>query len=247
MLGQVRSEVCMTDKKGVGQLRSFYDNHYYADTVAGSGVSLHLRRLARKLLPNPGQRILDVACGTGEWLAAASERSAKVSGVDIASRAVSLARRRLPQGIFAEAVAEALPYADDCFDLVSCLGALEHFPDKPGALREMCRVLDKDGRALILVPNAGFLTRRLGLFRGTEQVAVREDVLTLEAWRTLFEANGFRIERRWGDLHLLSKDWLLKKGWPHLLPRLTQALALTVWPLNWQYQVYHLLVPVMKQ
>ena len=144
----------MTDKKGVGPLKSFYDDHYYADAVAGSGVSWHLRSLARKVLPNPGRRMLDVACGTGEWLAAASDRNARVSGIDIASRAVFLAKQRLPQGIFAEAVAEALPFSDDCFDLVSCLGALEHFPDKSAALREMCRVLDKDGRALILVPNA---------------------------------------------------------------------------------------------
>jgi SAM-dependent methyltransferase len=152
-----------------------------------------------------------------------------------------MAKERVDDGIFVEGVADALPFSDHAFDLVTCLGALEHFPNKAEALREIDRVLVHGGRALILVPNAGFLTRRLGLFGGTEQVAVREDVLSLDAWRALFEANGFRIEQRWRDLHLLSAHWLLRRGWLHALPRLVQALLLAVWPLSWQYQVYHLL------
>jgi len=231
------------DGQGHRKLRAFYDGHYYAGAVAVA-PSMHLRRLARHMIRVPGLRVLDVACGSGEWLVAAARQEARVYGVDIASRAVTLAAARLPQGGFAEAVAEALPLRDASFDLVTCLGALEHFPDKAGALREMHRVLDPRGRAVILVPNAGFLTRRLRLFSGTEQTAVREDVLALEAWQRLFEANGFRIERRWRDLHVLSTSWLLRRGWTGLLPRLLQALALTVWPLRWQYQVYHLLAPI---
>jgi SAM-dependent methyltransferase len=134
-----------------------------------------------------------------------------------------------------------LPFTHNAFDLVTCLGALEHFPHKQGALGEMDRVLAEGGRALILVPNAGFLTRRVGWFGGTEQAAVREDVLDLESWRSLFEANGFRVERRWRDLHVLSGGWVFRRGLLHAGPRLLQAMLLAVWPLAWQYQVYHLL------
>lgn len=225
------------------ELQSFYDGHYYAEPSVSQRPSRHLRRLATHMITRPEMAVLDVACGTGEWLCAAHWRCAHVAGVDISAKAVTAAARRLPRGRFVTGVAEALPWTDESFDLVTCLGALEHFPDKPAALREMHRVLCRDGRALILVPNAGFLTRRLGLFRGTEQVVVREDVLSLEAWRDLFEANGFRVERRWRDLHVLSRGWLMRRGWVGLLPRLAQALALTVWPLRFQYQVYHLLVP----
>jgi SAM-dependent methyltransferase len=224
------------------QLRVFYDRHYYAD-VARSEVCWHLRRMARRSLFGAGQRVLDVACGTGDWLQAAADQGAWVSGVDIASKAVAMAKRKLPTGGFVEGSAEHLPFDDATFDLVSCLGALEHFADKPAALGEMRRVLRKGGKALVLVPNAGFLTRRLGLFRGTEQIAVREDVLSLDAWRRLFEQSGFTVDHRWRDLHVLSTGWLLRKGWLHVVPRLLQALLLTVWPLGLQYQVYHLLVP----
>jgi len=222
-------------------LRDFYDHTYYAGAGAPASPSLHLRRLARRLIVHPNMAVLDVACGVGDWLAAAHRRGASVSGIDISAKAIAVAARRLPEGDFTTGMAGALPYAAAAFDLVTCLGALEHFPDKPAALREMRRVLRPGGRIVVLVPNADFLTRRLGLFLGTEQSAVREDVLSLDAWQGLFEASGLRIERRWRDLHVLSRSWLMRLGWRGLPPRLAQALALTVWPLRWQYQVYHLL------
>lgn len=225
-------------------LRAFYDGHYYADAVLKHKVSRHLRHLARQMITRPQMWVLDVACGTGEWLSAVKEQGAIVTGIDIASTAVAIAAKRIPQGRFCEGVAESLPFSGRTFDLVTCLGALEHFPDKEAALNEMRRVLNEGGRVIVLVPNAGFLTRRLGLYSGTEQARVREDVLSLGAWQALFEANGFRVDRRWRDLHVLSAGWLLQLGWLRLVPRLIQALALVVWPLNWQYQVYHLLTPV---
>jgi SAM-dependent methyltransferase len=224
-------------------LQAFYEEEYYAEAEENRRTSRHLRRLARQLVYNADMDVLDVACGTGEWLRAAADRGARVAGIDIAAKAVAIATRSIPEGRFVTGVAEALPWSDRSFDLVTCLGALEHFPDKDSALREMHRVVRGHGRVLVLVPNAGFLTRRLGLFRGTEQIAVLEDVLSLDAWKTLFEVNGFHVERRWSDLHVLNRDWLMRRGWPGVLPRLFQALALAVWPLNWQYQVYHLLAP----
>jgi hypothetical protein len=89
------------------------------------------------------------------------------------------------------------------------------------------------------VPNAGFLTRRLGLYGGTQHVKAREDVLELDSWRKLFEASGLRVIARWRDLHPLSLHWI-RHGNPVFWPvRAAQALALTLWPIAWQYQVYH--------
>lgn len=225
------------------KLREYYDNEYHLRDRTADGVSRHLYRMASKLLPVPGMRLLDVACGRGEWILAATRHRADAIGADISVTALDSARRRLQRDSVVACVGEALPFPDALFDFVSCLGALEHFPDKAKALGEMRRVVAVDGRVLILVPNAGFLTRRLGLFSGTEQAAIREDVLDLDAWREMFEQAGFMLEKRWRDLHVLSSSWLLRRGWLLAVPRLLQALALTVWPLSWQYQVYHLLRP----
>jgi hypothetical protein len=102
----------------------------------------------------------------------------------------------------------------------------------------MRRVARPDATLLILVPNAGFLTRRLGLYDGTRQVAVRETVRSIEEWTMLLRDAGLEVRARWRDLHPLSAQWVLQ-GPIHARPlRLAQALALPLWPLRWQYQVY---------
>lgn len=222
------------------QVRRYYDEVYYDDAARSSSVSRHLRHLAAKIGITHGQRVLDVACGTGVWLIAVRQRGAQTVGVDVSQRAITIGRSRMPGGAFYVGVAESLPFADKRFDLVSCLGSLEHFLDVRSALLEMIRVARDDALFLLLVPNAGFLSRRLGLYRGTAQVAVREDVRDLSQWQTLFESAGLSVERRWRDLHVLSWEWIASGRWYHVPLRAAQAALLPVWPLAWQYQVYHL-------
>jgi 2-polyprenyl-3-methyl-5-hydroxy-6-metoxy-1,4-benzoquinol methylase len=222
------------------RIRGFYESTYYRDVAAATPLPRHLRRLARRLGVKPGMQVLDVACGQGLWLRAAAARGAQPAGVDLSSRAIEVCRADLPQGEFHAVPAESLPFASGRFDLVTCLGSLEHFVDPAGALREMVRVARDDARFVLLVPNADFLTRRLGLYGGTEQAGVKEVVRTPEAWLALFEASGIEVTQRWRDLHVVSRHWILARGWLRAPLRALQALALCVWPLRWQYQIYHL-------
>lgn len=227
----------MTDSE-IDRIRRFYDAHYHAGAAPGRAVPGHLRRLARRLGIQAGQRLLDVACGTGEWLRAARARGAIPSGVDLSARAIEVCRADLPAGTFHAGPAEHLPFAEAGFDVVSCLGSIEHFVDPLAALREMVRVAKPGASFVLLVPNAGFLTRRLGLYGGTQQAAVREDVRTLAQWEHLFAQAGLQVLERWKDLHVLSWRWISQAG-PWRIPlRAAQALALAAWPLAWQYQVY---------
>ncbi len=183
--------------------------------------------------------VLDVACGTGEWLDFFRDQGASIAGIDLSQKAIEQCVRRFPEGKFVCGPAETLPFEDRTFDLVTCMGSLEHFLDKPAALSEMKRVAKGNARFLILVPNAGFLTRRLGLYGGTHQVKAREDVLDLASWASLLEGAGLHVTDRWRDLHPISWSWIAKGsplGWP---VRAAQALALATWPISWQYQVYH--------
>jgi len=236
--GALRME--QDSQSGHSSIKRFYDNEYYRGSSAPSAVSKHHRRLAGKLGVGSHSRVLDVACGRGGWLLATRERGASVAGIDLSDRAIGHCREAMPGGEFASGPAEVLPFGDGRFNLVTCLGSLEHFIDKPAALREMLRVASDDARFVLLVPNAGFLTRRLGFFGGTNQKDVREDVYTLDEWARLFEEAGLQIESRWADLHVLSMDWI-RKGAPLMWPlRAAQAVALAMWPLDWQYQVYFL-------
>jgi SAM-dependent methyltransferase len=225
---------------GFDEVRRFYDGKYYAVIGGDQRLPWHCRSVARRFGPLTGKAVLDVACGTGGWLAWFHEHGARtVAGIDLSGKAIQACLRRLPDGEFHCGPAEVLPFPSTAFDIVTCMGSLEHFLDKPAALAEMRRVLKPDGFIVLLVPNAGFLTRRLGLYGGTQQKAVREDVLSLDAWQQLFGEAGLRVEARWRDLHPLSRSWIAR-GSPLAWPlRLAQALALAVWPMRWQYQVYH--------
>ncbi len=103
-----------------------------------------------------GQRLLDVACGGGYLLMEAERRGLVTSGIDIADAALAKARRFAPKSDLRQGDAEVLPYADASFDVVTCLGSLEHFLRPPVALEEIRRVLAPGGRAIVVVPNQWF-------------------------------------------------------------------------------------------
>lgn len=99
------------------------------------------------LAPQPGQRVLDVACGTGNAAALVEDAGSDVTGIDAADRLIEVARDRLPGATFVVGDAAALPFADDAFDAaVSVFGII--FATAPAA-GELIRVLRPGGRAVI--------------------------------------------------------------------------------------------------
>jgi ubiquinone/menaquinone biosynthesis C-methylase UbiE len=115
----------------------------------------------------PGERVLDVACGTGgtALLAAAAVTSAaassvegagRVVGIDLSGRMVDAAQRRAEESgvsnaTFVRMDAESLDLPDASFDVVLCALGLMYMPDPAGALREMRRVLRAGGRLIAVV------------------------------------------------------------------------------------------------
>jgi SAM-dependent methyltransferase len=120
-------------------------------------------------LPREG-RILEVGCGTGGLLAAAAQAGLAVVGVDVASRWLVAARRRLADlGLsvpLLAASADRLPWPDGHFDTIVADSVLEHLDDPAGALREWSRVLRPGGHLLVWSPNRYTLTTdpHLGLW-----------------------------------------------------------------------------------
>lgn len=96
----------------------------------------------------PGQRVLDVGCGTGILARTAADLvgpSGRVVGVDINEGMLSVARRVRPDLEWQQGNATALPFADDMFDTVLCQSALMFVSDAAQALREMRRVCTPNG------------------------------------------------------------------------------------------------------
>lgn len=105
----------------------------------------------------PGQRVLDVACGTGVLACTVAGRvgcEGAVVGVDANAQMLAVARRKPGRIEWIEGRAEALPCADADFDAVVSQFGLMFFDDRRAALCEMMRVLRPDGRLAVAVCDA---------------------------------------------------------------------------------------------
>jgi SAM-dependent methyltransferase len=104
-----------------------------------------------------GERVLDVACGTGALTRAASEltgSAAMVVGLDVNEGMLAVARRKAPEISWRHGRAEALPFERDSFDAVVSQFGLMFFEDRRGALQEMLRVLRPGGQLAVAVWDA---------------------------------------------------------------------------------------------
>jgi len=154
-----------------------------------------------------GERVLDIACGTGVVSRLAARRVAPrgtVSGLDLNESMLAVARRLpLPPGLtidWRQGSALALPFADGVFDVVLCQQGLQFFPDRLKALGEMRRVLTPVGRVALSVwtgPSPYFVAQREGLARHVSAEAASSSAAAFSLGdpaelRRLLEDGGFR-------------------------------------------------------
>ena len=111
--------------------------------------------MAEALDLRPEDELLEVACGSGVFLAHHAADVSFVAGLDLSDLQIDLARQRLAERISvgsAEIVkgdAVELPWEAERFSAVTCMGSMEAFPEPASALAEMLRVLRPGGRAAV--------------------------------------------------------------------------------------------------
>jgi SAM-dependent methyltransferase len=94
----------------------------------------------------PGRRVLDVGCGSGEFLELLARTGAEVAGIDPAPAMLELARRRVPDADIRHGDFGELPWPAASFDVVTAINSLQFADDKAIALREVARVVRPGGR-----------------------------------------------------------------------------------------------------
>ena len=115
------------------------------------GTDRAWRRAAVEALGlEPGSRVLDLGCGTGELAGAAAAAGALVIGVDFSAGMLALAAGRCRHCLFARADAQRLPFSDRSFDGAVTGFALRNFTSIPAAIAESARVLRPGGRIALL-------------------------------------------------------------------------------------------------
>lgn len=109
--------------------------------------------IVEELRPSPGERFLDIACGTGILARVARERlggEGYIVGIDISADMLAVARAVEPRIDWREGPAAALPLREkEQFDVVTCQQGLQFFPDKPAAASQMRLALAEGGRLAV--------------------------------------------------------------------------------------------------
>jgi len=141
--------------------------------------------LVRRAQLRTGELVLDVACGTGvvARLAATKVRPGQVTGLDLNAGMLAVARSLPNDGApinWVESSALDMPFPSGHFDVVLCQQGLQFFPNQPGALRELRRVLREGGRAALSVyspiertPGANAFVRALDQVLGPEALRIK--------------------------------------------------------------------------
>lgn len=131
------------------------------ETVFGPAMMAEWAPKAMALAnPQPGERVLDIACGTGvltRLVANSIGPNERVVGLDLSPDMLAVARNIAPNPSSAapiewrEGDANAIPFENETFDVIFCAFGLMFFPDRVAALKEMQRVLMPNGRLAVLV------------------------------------------------------------------------------------------------
>jgi len=109
-----------------------------------------------------GERVLDLGCGSGRFVAALLDAGTDAVGVELAEAALERARRNVPGAEFHALGPDGeIPLEDASVDLVWCSEVLEHVPDTAGLLSEARRVLRTGGRLLVTTPSHDLPRRAL--------------------------------------------------------------------------------------
>jgi ubiquinone/menaquinone biosynthesis C-methylase UbiE len=171
--------------------------HYLTSKPHAKGASLE--RMVALAQPQPHWRVLDVATGAGHTAYAFAPHVERVWATDITNEMLDVvrgetAKRRLANLRVAYAKAEALPFEDQSFDLVTCRIAPHHFESIERFLRESRRVL-KSGGMLALVDNivpagsVGDYVNAFERFRDPSHLRA----WTVDEWRAALAGAGFAI------------------------------------------------------
>ena len=136
-------------------VRSMFDRiapvYDVMNRVMTAGLDVRWRRLTARAVVQPGDRVLDAACGTGDLAIADRKAGAvHVTGLDFSERMLERARRKAPELEWVQGDMLELPFEDGAFDAATVGFGVRNVADLELALRELRRVLRPGGRLAVL-------------------------------------------------------------------------------------------------
>lgn len=179
---------------------SFGPNAHAYTTSQGHANRTELEKLVERAAPNPTDRLLDIGAGAGHTAIAFAPAVRQVIAYDLTPQMLEeVERNAAARGITnletRLGAAEALPYPDASFELVSCRLTTHHFADLALALSEMARVLKPGGRLIIMdttVPEDPELDRQINEIEVLRDPSHVRNYPASE-WQSLVERVGLSV------------------------------------------------------
>ena len=162
-----RADLNKDPKEIASMFDSLASRYDVMDALMTGGLDrVWMTALRKAVAPHPGERILDLAAGTGASSAALAKGGAEVVACDLSEGMIEVGRERHPEIEFVHGNAMDLDFEDGSFDAVTISWGLRNIPDPQLALREMARVVRPRGRLVVLE----FSTPPSRVFRGMYNV-----------------------------------------------------------------------------
>ena len=162
-----RADLNKDPKEIASMFDSLASRYDVMDALMTGGLDrVWMTALRKAVAPHPGERILDLAAGTGASSAALAKGGAEVVACDLSEGMIEVGRERHPEIEFVHGNAMDLDFEDGTFDAVTISWGLRNIPDPQLALREMARVVRPRGRLVVLE----FSTPPSRVFRGMYNV-----------------------------------------------------------------------------
>lgn len=174
----------------------------------------HKARLLQAALTRhaSGGRLLDVACGTGDYFKVLAPHFESLTGLDQSAAAIEICRREYPQFQYRLGNSDELD-GEASYDAVSCLNALEEMKDDRSALAAMVSVLKPGGKLFLIVPH------RRQYWTAKDQMATNQRRYERLELSALLESLGLQIEEAttWG--------WPLYRIWYRMMNQVKQDVV----------------------
>jgi SAM-dependent methyltransferase len=180
----------------LGDLNDFYAKatHKHA-SLEGCEPSIERQRILSKLVPS-NALLLDVGCWNGSF--SQFLNSVEYVGIDINRQA--LEKTKLKKLDVVVASCDYLPFKNEAFDVCSMIEVIEHLYSPEVALREINRILKKNGELVLATPNFVNFIDRINMLIGKHPLAGTEHQhIRFFTWKTLnvsMKKCGFELEKR---------------------------------------------------